>query len=76
VLCAAAVNPAMFLSDYAAAEAIKRENNSSPDASISLVWVCTSLPSLTKVMIALMVVEIPVRNQSSSFERSNIIVTC
>ncbi|XP_065910931.1 C-Jun-amino-terminal kinase-interacting protein 3-like [Dysidea avara] len=51
VLCAAAVNPAMFLSDYATAVAIKRENTSSPDASISLVWVCTSLPSLTKVSI-------------------------
>lgn len=51
VLCAAAVNPATFIEDYASAVTIKRENGSSPDSSISLVWVCTSLPSLTKVSV-------------------------
>jgi len=61
----------MFLSDYAAAVAIARENGSSPDASISLVWVCTSLPSLTKVATVLTVVEITITNQSTSFEKIN-----
>lgn len=53
VLCAAAVNPATFIEDYSSAVPVKRQNSSSPDTSISLVWVCTSLPSLTKVTILL-----------------------
>ncbi len=63
VLCAAAVNPAVFLFDHQHAIKIRKETSPGPnggrkerrsnggdqEASISLVWVVTGVPNLTKV---------------------------
>ncbi|XP_064389580.1 C-Jun-amino-terminal kinase-interacting protein 4-like isoform X2 [Halichondria panicea] len=65
VLCAAAVNPAVFLFDHQHAIKIRKETSPGPnggrkerrsnggdqEASISLVWVVTGVPNLTKVSV-------------------------
>ena len=61
ILCAASVNPATFIAD--AVSVLKEASpnalqGSAPDAntSISLVWIVTGVPSLTKVGVVVGVV--------------------
>ena len=66
VLCTAAVNSAVFISDHARAISVVKEPSPTPSASsggsdsgsvdpketsISLVWIVTGVPSLTKVRV-------------------------
>lgn len=64
MLCAAAVNPAVFMTDHQQAISVRKEHSPSPGAnggskgekrrsesSISLVWVVTGVPNLTKVCV-------------------------
>lgn len=61
IMCAAAVNPAIFLQDHTKAVTVHKEvsPNSSPhlgklvndESSMSLVWIVTGIPNLTKVSI-------------------------
>ena len=56
ILCAAAVNPAMYLEDCTAAIKVKKEPpptsafREGDGTSTSLIWVVTGVPSLTKVI--------------------------
>ena len=55
VLCAAAVNTAMFISDHAhAVKVLKEPDNptntgTEEDKTMSLLWVCTGVTNLSKV---------------------------
>ena len=55
VLCAAAVNTAMFISDHARAVKVLKEpdnptnTGTEEDKTMSLLWVCTGVTNLSKV---------------------------
>lgn len=53
ILCAASVNPAVFMDDCSRAISVLKDSPDSsgkgPDTSISLVWIVTGVPNLTKV---------------------------
>ena len=53
VLCAAAVNTAMFFSDHVHAVKVSKESDVSTateeDKTMSLLWVCTGVTNLSKV---------------------------
>lgn len=55
VLCAAAVNTAMFISDHARAVKVLKEpdnptsTETEEDKTMSLLWVCTGVTNLSKV---------------------------
>lgn len=52
ILCAAPVNPAIFISDYMSAVMVNKEDSpvsGSDETSMSLVWICTGTEQLTKV---------------------------
>ena len=64
ILCAASVNPATFIEDFTDAVSVMKEaspnspQGSAPDAntSISLVWIVTGVPNLTKVGVGVVTV--------------------